>query len=294
VRYLVPPVVLAARIAFTHAPIAMAVTSVQGRLVSVNRALATLLGRSTEALRGVSLFQLTHPDDVPSAHRSCDELRVRRSARWRHECRLVHASSHTVPVQVVTSWVEGDPSNEPHLVMVIDDIGDRRALEAALRHQPLHDPLTGLANRVLFDDRLRHALGRGRREGTGTCMLMIDLDDFKSVNDGFGHAVDDEVLTAFASRLRSVLREIDTAARLGGDEFAVICESSDLGQAHALVDRLQASLTEPLQLSDGPVAVGVSVGIGYVRESTDSSTGVAQLLREADRRMYEQKRHRSR
>ena len=100
--------------------------------------------------------------------------------------------------------------------MVIDDIGDRRAREAALRQQALHDPLTGLANRVLFDDRLRHALGRGRREGTGTCVLMIDLDDFKSVNDGFGHAVGDEVLTALVSRLRSVLRESDTPARLGG------------------------------------------------------------------------------
>ncbi len=79
-----------------------------------------------------------------------------------------------------------------------------------------------------------------------------------------------------------------------GDEFAVICESSDLGQARALVDRLQASLAEPLQLSDGSVAVRVSVGIDCVRESTDTSTGVAQLLREADRRMYEQKRRRSR
>lgn len=277
--------------AFVHAPMGMAVTTVDGVLVEVNLALGQLLGREPRRLPGRSLFDLTHPDDVDGARRSCDALQVHRSSLWRHECRFLRLDGGHVPVQVTTSWVDARDGRPDHLVMVIEDIGDRKAVEAGLRHQAVHDPLTGLPNRLLFRDRLQHALERGHREGTETCVLMIDLDDFKAVNDRFGHQVGDQVLAAFADRLSAALRASDTAARLGGDEFAVICERSAPHDAEALVDRLHALLEQPLDLDGTPVTVRCSIGLGHVRGGMDPSVG-AQLVGDADRRMYANKRRR--
>ena len=278
--------------AFVHAPMGMAVATVDGVLVEVNLALGDLLGHEPQELPGRSLFELTHPDDVEGARRSCDALQLHRSPLWRHECRFLRLDGAPVPVQVTTSWVDARAGRPAHLVMVIEDIGDRKAVEAGLRHQAVHDPLTGLPNRLLFRDRLQHALERGHREGTETCVLMIDLDGFKAVNDRFGHQVGDQVLAAFADRLTAALRASDTAARLGGDEFAVICERSAPHDADALVDRLHALLEQPLDLGGTPVTVRCSIGLGHVRGGLDPSVGTAQLIGDADRRMYANKRRR--
>ncbi|SES69360.1 GGDEF domain-containing protein [Geodermatophilus poikilotrophus] len=276
--------------AFQHAPMGMAVTTVDGVLLEVNPALGRLLRRTPDALTGTSLFDLTHPDDRDGAHRSCAALRVHRSSLWRHECRFLRTGGEHVAVQVATSWVDADGGQPAHLVMVIEDIGDRKAVEAGLRHQAVHDPLTGLPNRVLFRDRLQHALDRGHREGTETCVLMIDLDGFKAINDRYGHPVGDRVLAAFAGRLTAALRASDTAARLGGDEFAVICERSAPYDAEALVARLHTLLVEPFDLDGSPVVVRCSIGLGHVDGGTDTSAGVATLIGDADRRMYADKR----
>ncbi|SHN59559.1 PAS domain S-box-containing protein/diguanylate cyclase (GGDEF) domain-containing protein [Geodermatophilus obscurus] len=278
--------------AFLHAPMGMAVTTVDGVLAEVNLALCRLLGRTPEALPGTSLFDLTHPDDRDGARRSCAALRVHRSSLWRHECRFLRTDGEPVAVQVATSWVDADGGRTAHLVMIIEDIGDRKAVEAGLRHQAVHDPLTGLPNRVLFRDRLQHALDRGHREGTETCVLMIDLDGFKAINDRYGHPAGDRVLAAFAGRLTAALRASDTAARLGGDEFAVICERSAPYDAQALVRRLHTLLVEPFDLDGRPVPVRCSIGLGHVHGGTDASAGAATLIGDADRRMYADKRRR--
>ena len=132
-------------------------------------------------------------------------------------------------------------------------------------HRSLHDPLTGLPNRILFRDRLVHALERGHRENTPTCVLVVDLDGFKAINDALGHAVGDAVLVAFADRLRAVLRASDTAARLGGDEFSIVCENTDRSDAEVLADRLRRSMQEPLVLEGTTVPLGMSIGIGSRR-----------------------------
>ena len=168
----------------------------------------------------------------------------------RHETRLMRADGSEVPVQVTASWVERHAEGQPaHLVMIVEDITERKALEAQLVHRSMHDPLTGLPNRLLFQDRLWHALERGRRESTPTCVLIIDLDGFKAINDELGHPMGDLVLVSFAERLRSVLRASDTAARLGGDEFSIVCENTEPADAEVLAERLRASVTEPLPLS---------------------------------------------
>jgi diguanylate cyclase (GGDEF)-like protein len=213
----------------------------------------------------------------------------------RHETRVVCEGGTAVPVQVSASLVPPGPGEDaPHMVVFIEDITERKTLEAQLVHRSLHDPLTGLPNRILYTDRLRHALERGHREQTPTCVLVIDLDGFKAINDELGHAAGDAVLVAFAERLRAVLRASDTAARLGGDEFSIVCENTDRADAEVLADRLRRGVREPLVLEATTVELGISIGIGSAPGGTPADEVLERLVREADDAMYAAKRPRRR
>jgi len=158
-----------------------------------------------------------------------------------------------------------------------------------LRHRALHDPLTGLANRSLFHDRVGHALTRlGRRKGAIAAVLFIDLDDFKAVNDALGHARGDRLLALVAERLRTVVRPEDTVARLGGDEFALLLEelASD-DDALVVAERAIDAVAAPFDLAGRSVTVSISIGVAL--RSVDGAN-VAGLVEEADAAMYEAKR----
>ncbi len=274
--------------AFTNSPMGVALARPDGELIVVNRALAELLGRSPGELVGTTLFDVTHPEEVTGALALCTGLASHRG-RERYECRFLRPDGTEVPVQVTTSWVEGSDSEPPHLVMVVEDVTDRKELEARLLHLSAHDPLTGLPNRLLFRDRLRHALERGHREHTPTCVLVLDLDGFKAVNDLYGHPTGDAVLVAVAGRLTSVLRASDTAARLGGDEFAVVCENTERADAEHLAARLREALPGTLTVGPVTVPVGLSIGIGSVDGGTDPEQAQEGVVREADAAMYADK-----
>ena len=152
----------------------------------------------------------------------------------------------------------------------------------------LHDALTGLPNRVLFLERLSHAMERGVRSTQVSAVLFADLDGFKSVNDRHGHRAGDELLVQVARRLEAVIRPADTLARISGDEFVVLCEDLDLAtEADEIAARLVEAMDEPFTLSCGTVRVGVSVGVA---ESLPGHAPSEQLLERADRAMYEAKR----
>ncbi len=277
------------RSAFANAPMGIALATTTGLIVDANPALAAILKHTADELYGRSMLDLVHPDNRPAAMEAFAEL-LERHEMMRHETRLVRSDGSVLPVQVTSSWVDGTPEGDPpHVVAIVEDITERKALEASLVHRSLHDPLTGLPNRILFRDRLRHALERGHRERTATCVLGIDLDGFKEINDRYGHPVGDAVLVAFAERLTSVLRASDTAARVGGDEFSIVCENSARADAEALAARLRHSVTEPLQAGDVQVPLGMSIGIGTVTGSADPERALEQLVREADDAMYADK-----
>jgi diguanylate cyclase (GGDEF)-like protein/PAS domain S-box-containing protein len=283
------------RSAFANAPMGIALTTPSGVLVDANPALSVLLGRPTTELHGHSVLSLVHPDATGAAADAYAMLSNHRSRPMRHETRLIRADGSEVPVQVTASWVaETAEGQAAHLVMIVEDITDRKALEAQLVHRSLHDALTGLPNRLLFQDRLWHALERGHRERTPTCVLITDLDGFKVINDELGHPMGDLVLISFADRLRSVLRASDTAARLGGDEFSIVCENTEPADAEVLADRLRAAVTEPLSLSGTTVSVGISIGIGSAPGGEEPGDVYERVVREADDAMYSDKANRRR
>ena len=155
--------------------------------------------------------------------------------------------------------------------------------EEQMRHEALHDPLTGLANRTLLRDRLEHALARSAREGAPTGVLFIDLDEFKRVNDAFGHAAGDAVLAELGRRLVHAVRPADTVARLGGDEFVVVCEEIDEETALALGRRLDAAIRRPLDVAGAEHQLTASIGIALGRDDPDS------MMAAADAAVYQAK-----
>ena len=164
---------------------------------------------------------------------------------------------------------------------------DNARLYEELRHQAFHDGLTGLANRGLFGDRVEHALARSARTGSMLGVLFLDLDDFKLVNDRFGHAAGDLLLRAVSERLAGVLRPGDTAARLGGDEFAVLLEDiAGPEDAQVVAGRLIDAVRAPVRLGEVDAIVGASVGIAL---SEDGVERADDLLRNADFAMYRAK-----
>jgi diguanylate cyclase (GGDEF)-like protein/PAS domain S-box-containing protein len=278
--------------AFANAPMGVGLTTPEGVLVDANPALCLMVGRTPEELHGRSVLALVHAEGRTAAQEAYDSLVAAPSRPLRHETRLMRADGSEVPVQVTASWVRATPDQPAHLVMIVEDITERKALEAQLVHRSLHDPLTGLPNRLLFQDRLWHALERGRRESTPTCVLITDLDGFKAINDELGHPMGDLVLVTFAERLRSVLRASDTAARLGGDEFSIVCENTEPADAEVLAERLRASVTEPLPLSGRTVTIGLSIGIGAVAGGLEPGDVYERVVREADDAMYADKTRR--
>jgi diguanylate cyclase (GGDEF)-like protein/PAS domain S-box-containing protein len=155
--------------------------------------------------------------------------------------------------------------------------------EDRMRHDALHDPLTGLANRTLLRDRLDHALAQSEREAGQTGVLFLDLDNFKQINDEHGHRVGDELLAALGGRLQGAVRPADTVARIGGDEFVVVYEHADEAGALALADRLEAAVSVPVAVSGIEHRLSASIGIALGQDDADT------LLREADAAVYRAK-----
>jgi diguanylate cyclase (GGDEF)-like protein len=199
--------------------------------------------------------------------------------------RVKRADGRLVRVDVSGRDLRADPTVRG-LVITLRDVTERRRLEDELTHRASHDSLTGLANRVLFQDRLRQSVARARRTGAVVGMLFVDLDDFKVVNDTLGHDVGDRLLVAVGQRLADCLRAQDTAARLGGDEFAALIDDArDVQEIEQVAARINAALAEPFPLGDGVVSGVASIGVATTDEADDEEA----LRRQADLALYDAK-----
>ncbi|HXT91752.1 MAG TPA: EAL domain-containing protein [Trebonia sp.] len=234
-------------------------------------------------IEGSALPDLAAPAGRPEVHRALARMREHAGPSYYDE--LWHFSrqdGRSVHVQVRSSDLRED-STVGGLVLTMRDVTEQRQLEDELKYRAFHDSLTGLPNRLLFQDRAAHALAQARRSAKITGVLFVDLDDFKIVNDTMGHSVGDELLAAVGARLASVVRESDTAARLGGDEFALIVEQvQDPAEVEALAERVVQAFSDPFPLHSGSVITTATVGVATTEDSAD----VDELLRHADLALY--------
>ena len=231
-------------------------------------------------------LDFVHPDDLDQAYAALARVADTRATVHNLVVRGRHKSG-------AYRWIECSVANLSDEIGVdgtvanFRDITDRRELEIQLSHQAFHDPLTGLANRALLSDRLEHALAAsGRLGGRRVALLYLDLDDFKTVNDGLGHDAGDDILRQAAGRLLDAIRPGDTASRLGGDEFAVLLEEiDDPESAYEVGARVLEALAAPFQLEGAQVPISASLGIAVSTASDDAGA----LLRNADLAMYRAK-----
>ena len=242
-----------------------------------------MFGYADEALVGHSIEDLCHPEDLLRVQSGLTDVLASPGLTRRLELRLRRRGGGWLDAEAVVNNLQADP-NVRATVVTIRDVSERKQFEMQLTHQAFHDELTGLANRALFIDRVAHALARRERDGTTLAVLLLDLDDFKTVNDGLGHAAGDSMLRAVAERLAAFVRPGDTTARLGGDEFAmVLVDLPDAEAAVHAVERIITVLAEPLQIEGKEMFVQASIGLAFAGEAQVTP---AQLLRNADAAMY--------
>jgi diguanylate cyclase (GGDEF)-like protein/PAS domain S-box-containing protein len=279
------------RVAFDSAPVPMALAGLDtdaGRLNRVNAALCELLGYDAEALEERTLSDVTHPDDREATDELVAQMAAGLVGTSTSAVRCLHADGHAVWVEMSTNVIRDVDDRPKYAVTQIDDVTDRRAETERLNALALQDPLTGLANRLLLNDRLAQAIIRTSRSFRTLAVLMCDLDGFKPVNDTYGHAAGDAVLKEVATRIRAAVRPADTVARVGGDEFVVLCEDMEAPHSPAaIVQRINESLVEPILVGATQVRIGVSVGMA-VGEGPGLTAD--ELLATADADMYAHKR----
>jgi len=240
------------------------------------------LGTVPSAIEGRRLVELVHPDDAAQIALLVG-LRGGGHTGDPVTVRLLHADGQWRWMEIVATDLTEEPSVRG-VVLNTRDVSDRRAVEDELAHQAFHDGLTGLANRALFEDRVEHAIERNRREGRPVAMMLLDLDDFKTVNDSLGHQTGDQLIRQVARRIRGALRSGDTAARLGGDEFAMLLETCDGEEdASQAAIRVLRAVSEPITLEGYEMVVRGSLGIAVARSSEADAD---EMLRSADIAMY--------
>jgi diguanylate cyclase (GGDEF)-like protein/PAS domain S-box-containing protein len=263
----------------------VSVHDLEGTFTYVSPSSTTLIGYTHEELVGKDPYQLSHTEDWKGIQAAMAAARTGRHTRT--SLRIRNSSG-------VYTWFEMSVrplyDNLGAIVQIQTssrDISEQKAVEAQLSHQALHEPLTGLPNRSLFLDRLRHAMTLAKRSGGQMTVMFMDLDRFKIINDSMGHEAGDRLIQAVARRLMDVVRDGDTVARLGGDEFGVLLEYG-ISQADAeiVAGRILEAIEPPFTFSGQEMYVSASVGIAF---SSPEVEDPEDLLRYADVAMYRAK-----
>ena len=260
----------------------------------LNPAWTQRLGHDARDFLGRSLLDVVYPDDRKALETGLQALVDGETSVLKLETRLVTADGELVWMEL-RARADLRTGADAEITGMLVDITDRRAYEESLRLSndlfrtlAFHDPLTGLPNRIVFHDRLEHALAVAARRGAGVAVLFLDLDAFKPVNDRYGHAAGDRALQIVAERFAGIMRSGDTIARLGGDEFGIVLEDLESdAEARRVAARLAELMRAPIELDGASMTVGVSVGIAYIAGRTLT---VAEAMAEADAALYRTKR----
>ena len=266
------------RATFENAPVGMAVFDGDKRIVQVNPAYCTFLGRTAQELLGCTAADFGHSDDADAAQRLSLAVRQRTGAVYRCDSRFRHADGSTVWGRLSLTSIEGE-DGEDQVLAQVEDITAERLARAELERRAQTDSLTGMLNRVAVMELLEQALASGQR----VAVLFCDVDHFKSVNDTFGHAAGDELLVSLADDLSAVLRPGDRAGRLGGDEFVVVLRAvRDSAEALVIAERVRAAARRELIHEGVALSCTLTVGVSVGRPGENGPA----LLAAADRALY--------
>ena len=253
----------------------------------VSASIERMFGWAPDALESRNLLDILHSGDAPRLLAFIASIAGQQNGQpLIAEFRLRHFSDGWRDVEVFGTNLLEDEAVEG-LVLNIRDISERRAFEAELEHQAFHDPLTSLPNRVLFRDRVVHALAGQRRDGGWVAVLFLDIDDFKNVNDSLGHTVGDKVLQQAARRLDECQRAVDTVARMGGDEFGILVQGFESEtDVVEIAERLMSALSASLPVEGRQISIRPSIGIAFGNADKRAPSDADELMRDADVAMY--------
>jgi diguanylate cyclase (GGDEF)-like protein/PAS domain S-box-containing protein len=266
---------------FEYAREAIFITDSYGMVIDANDAYLAITGRPRK--RAIQRLPPLPVDEGSGIFSS-----ARAQGFWSGEFATRGHSGNSLALSMTISSVRDDHGKVSHFVGIFSDITRLKEQEQKLRIMAHYDALTGLPNRVLFADRLQQAMALTRRQSGKLAVIYIDLDEFKPVNDAFGHEAGDQLLVEIASRMRTVLREEDTLARLGGDEFAaIVMNVQDEVSLESLLVRLLSRVADPAWVMDHSVEVSASMGCTLFPQAADLDGD--QLLRQADQAMYQAK-----
>ncbi len=278
------------RSAFDEAPIGMAMNSLDGRFLRVNKAMSEITGYSREQLEATTYRSITHPDDVARNEAGLEEVIDGRTTHYRTEKRYLHSDGHVVPVDLSSTVVRDGEGRPIHVLTQVQDITERKRFEGQLQYLADHDSLTGLFNRRRFEEELTRELASAERYEGRLAVLAIDLDDFKYINDSLGHSVGDELIVQVGQALGARLRRSDVLARLGGDEFAVVLPRIDEQTARNVAEGLLEAVRSVDLVGLGVRGGGkVSASVGIAMFDPGSKLTSEELLVEADIAMYDAK-----
>ncbi|MGA7561807.1 MAG: sensor domain-containing diguanylate cyclase [Desulfobaccales bacterium] len=272
-----------ATMVFENAGEGILVTDRQSKVITVNQAFTEITGYAPEEIIGQTLELLqAEPPGAESPQNIWATLRT--TGKWQGEIWYRRKNGEAFPAWLTLRAVGDQQGRIANYVGMLTDITFRRQAEDRLRYLATHDPLTGLANRYLFQDHLHQALAQARRSERSVAVMLMDLDRFKIINDTLGHAIGDLVLKEEAERLQGSIRESDTAARLGGDEFLVLLtELTDLEDTAWIAGKILEAMARPYVFDGQEYAVAASIGISlFPLHGEDPEV----LIKNADTAMY--------
>ncbi|WP_242613336.1 putative bifunctional diguanylate cyclase/phosphodiesterase [Herbihabitans rhizosphaerae] len=271
------------RAMFTESAIGIGLSSIEGTVIDANQAMADMFGYRRAEVRGKSIEDFRYPGDAVLHPKGYLDLIAGKRDHFHMERCLRRCSGDPVWVHMTVSLVRDDDGAPDYLVTMVEDITDRKHLQDRLHHQATHDPLTGLPNRALFQDRLGAAFIDSPGSRVGLCYL--DLDGFKVINDSLGHDVGDQLLVAVAERLDQLVSGTGKlAARMGGDEFVVLVEgSTGRDEVVDLADKILCVLDDPVRIRGHQLSVSASIGIV---ERAVRGSSPAEIMRDADVTLY--------
>ena len=276
------------RLAFEDNMAPMICTDLEDRIIAANDAFCRMIGYSKEELMGHDSQIFTFPEDIGITEESHRRATTGNGAPSRYTKRYMRKDGRIIYAEVSRSPARDANGETLYFIISERDITEERALTARLSHQALHDPLTGLANRALFLDRLSQTHARIVRQGGVGAVLLLDLDDFKGVNDSPGHLVGDQLLVAIARRLEQVARTSDTLCRFGGDEFLYLADGlNSPDEADLVAARLLEALVEPFSVAGIHIGQHASIGVVVWDATRDDYIAIVQ---DADVALYEAKR----